>query len=263
MRLIVCLLAGAALLPGSEELFEAARKGDVAALRAQLDKGIPVDAKWRYDQTALFIAARRGHAEAVKLLIERGADVNAQDSFYKMSVLAGAASDGKTEVVTLLLSAGAKGREQVLQMAAGQGNAALVKAVLDAGGLDAKTLGTALNVAESRNRSEVAELLKKAGAVKPAVPSHPVAPEVMARYAGTYRDSSGNEFEVAIKDGKLTAGQGGRMVPYGAVNDTTFEPEQFPGMWQAVFVVENGIVTGAEYRSQSGVEKFRRVEVGK
>ena len=222
-----------------------------------------MDVKWRYEQTALFIAARRGHAAAVKLLIERGADVNAQDSFYKMSALAGAASDGKAEVVMLLLSAGAKGREQVLNMAAGQGNAVLVKAVLDAGGVDAKTLGLALNVAESRNRSEVVELLKKAGAVKPPVPSHRVAPEVLARYAGTYRDSSGNEWQVAIQDGKLTAGQGGRMVSYGAVDDTTFEPEQFPGMWRAVFVVENGIVTGAEYRSQSGVEKFRRVEVGK
>ena len=263
MRLILCLLASAALLAASDELFEAARKGDVAALRAQLDKGVPVDAKWRYDQTALFIAARRGHAEAVKLLIERGADVNVQDSFYKMSALAGAASDGKAEVVTLLLAKGASGRERVLNMAAGQGNAALVKAVLDAGGLDAKTLGLALNVAESRNRAEVVELLKKAGAVKPAAPSHPVAAEVLARYAGTYRDGSGNEFVVAIKDGKLTAGQGGRLVPYGAVNDTTFEPEQFPGMWQAVFMVENGVVTGAEYRSQSGVEKFRRVEAAK
>ena len=42
---------------GNEEFFEAARKGDTAALKAHLDKGVAVDSKWRYDQTALFIAA--------------------------------------------------------------------------------------------------------------------------------------------------------------------------------------------------------------
>jgi hypothetical protein len=31
-------------------------------------------------------------------------------------------------------------------------------------------------------------------------------------------------------------------------------------MWRAVFIVEDGKVKGAEYRSQSGVEKFARVE---
>jgi len=35
-----------------EELFAAARQADVAAVKALLDQGVDVNAKWRYDTTA-------------------------------------------------------------------------------------------------------------------------------------------------------------------------------------------------------------------
>jgi hypothetical protein len=229
-------------------------------VKAHLDKGLPVDSKWRYGQTALFIAARRGHAEMVKLLIDRGANVNVTDSFYQMSALIGAASDRRTDVVKLLLAGGAKGKEQVLSMAAGQGNAAMVKVILDSGGLPEPTLNQALALAESRKHTEVVDLLAKAGAKKPQAANHNVDPKLLARYAGTYRNEGGNEQVFEIHEGKLRGGAGGRWVPYGAVDDTTFEPVQFPGMWKAVFIVEGAAVKGVEYRSAQGVEKFARVE---
>ena len=58
----ICLsLAASPVILASEDFFAAARKGDVAALKAQLDKGVDVNTKWRYEQTALLIAASRGH----------------------------------------------------------------------------------------------------------------------------------------------------------------------------------------------------------
>src|SRR4051812_20330256 len=74
----------------NEALFEAARKGDVKGVRSALDNGADVNAKWRYDQTALLMAAFCGHTDMAKLLVERGADVDVKDSFYGMTPLAGA-----------------------------------------------------------------------------------------------------------------------------------------------------------------------------
>ena len=46
----------------NDQLYEAVRKGDVAAVTAVLDKGADVNAKFRYGTTALFKAAERGNA---------------------------------------------------------------------------------------------------------------------------------------------------------------------------------------------------------
>jgi len=56
----------------NEQLWEATRRGDVAAVTALL--GSDVNAKFRYGTTALFKAAERGNVEVVRLLLARGAD---------------------------------------------------------------------------------------------------------------------------------------------------------------------------------------------
>ena len=89
MLIRIALLALVLLCPPAagaqdlnEEFFAASRKGDVAALKALLDKGVDVNAKTRYGATALSYACDKGHVEVVRLLIERGADVNSKDTFY-------------------------------------------------------------------------------------------------------------------------------------------------------------------------------------
>ncbi len=47
----------------NDQLYEAVRKGDVAAVTAALDRGADVNAKFRYGATALFKAAERGHTK--------------------------------------------------------------------------------------------------------------------------------------------------------------------------------------------------------
>src|SRR5439155_22142961 len=123
---------------------EAARRGDAATVKELLDQGVDVDTKFRYNRTALSFAADRGHVEVVKLLIERGADLNAKDTFYNATALTWAVNPAMerkpqhAEVVKLLLQHGAQGKEQALMGAIG--DAAMVKTILDLGGLSANTL---------------------------------------------------------------------------------------------------------------------------
>src|ERR1700741_5108433 len=86
----------------NEQLFEAARKGDAAAVTALLDKGADVNAKFRYGTTALFKAAERGNTEVVKVLLARGADVSVKDTFYGTTAITWALDNDRVEVVRAL-----------------------------------------------------------------------------------------------------------------------------------------------------------------
>lgn len=95
---LLCPLSASAQ-DGNEEFFAAARKGDVAAVKAFLDKGVDVNAKTRYGAAALSYACDKGHIEVVKLLIERGADVNVRDTFYGEVPLGWALSRDHVQIV--------------------------------------------------------------------------------------------------------------------------------------------------------------------
>ena len=72
-----------------------ARVSTPSSPRKRLGLPLHVNARWRYDTTALMMAARRGHAEVVKLLLEGGARPNVKDTFYGMTPLSSAASGGR------------------------------------------------------------------------------------------------------------------------------------------------------------------------
>ena len=90
-----------------DDLLDAVRKGDLAAVKAALDAGVPVDHPFRYERTALSFAAARGQVEIVKLLLERGADPNKKDSFYGATPFNWAANEQHVEVVRMLVEKGA------------------------------------------------------------------------------------------------------------------------------------------------------------
>src|SRR5262245_37987103 len=73
--------------PLGDELITAAKRGDVAAVTALLDKGADVNAKTPYGVTALIAAADKGHAEVIKVLLARKADAKAKDTFYNFTAL--------------------------------------------------------------------------------------------------------------------------------------------------------------------------------
>jgi ankyrin repeat protein len=238
----------------NEEFFAAARKGDVAAVKAFLDKGTDVNAKTQYGATALAYACDKGHVEVVKLLIERGADVNVKDSFYGEVPLGWACSKGFAEIAKLLLDKGASGVDRVLMAGVDLGNAAMVKIALDKGGLAPEALTLALARAEKAGKPEIIDLVKKAGATPPVQ----VDAETLQSYAGTYKGSVDIVF--VIKDGKLTGGVPGQT-PFTltAISKTTFAPLEFDGA-TATFNVEGGKVTGLNWTQGGSSTVFKRVE---
>lgn len=204
---LLCALTASAQ-DKNEEFFAAARKGDAAAVKAFLDKGVDVNSKTRYGATALSYACDKGHVEVVKLLIERGADVNVKDTFYGEVPLGWALSHGHAEVVKLLLDKGAAGIERALTSGVQDGKVEIVKAAIEKGGLKQETLNSALRRANSVGNKEIIDLLKKAGAVAAEVT---VDPEVLKTYAGLYKNEQIGELTFEIRDGKLSgkpAGQG-------------------------------------------------------
>jgi len=192
----------------NEELLNAAKKDDAAAVKSLLAKGADVNAKTRYNQTPLMFAAERGSLEIVKVLIEAGADVNAVDTFYKFfTPLVGAASKGHAEVVKLLLEKGARSKEQALFTGAQEGRAPVVKLALEMGGMSQETLDRALSSVDESESKEIAEMLKKAGAKlsekKQLKPEVKVDEATLRKYAGTYRLDEARQYTFILRDGKL------------------------------------------------------------
>ena len=91
----------------AEDLHDAARAGDIAAVRRLLERGANVNARDEYRRTPLHHAAFSGNTEVAALLIQKGANVNARDE-YQETPLHHAAYWGKTEVAALLIQKGAK-----------------------------------------------------------------------------------------------------------------------------------------------------------
>ena len=148
LALLTLALAGTAAAQDpkqalNDQLYEAARKGDVAEVKAVLDKGADVNAKFRYGATALFKAAERGYTEVVKLLIERGADVNVKDTFYGATAMTWALNKEHTGVIraTSLVE-----RNGVIVLDGGSAGVVANSGTLDVAGKDAGTTGGTVKV---------------------------------------------------------------------------------------------------------------------
>lgn len=241
----------------NDQLWEAARKGDAVAVKALLDKGADVNAKFRYGATALSYAADKGHFEVVKILLERGADVNVRDTFYNVTPLQWATEKGHASIIKALLDKGAEGVDDVLLAGARGGNVEFVRMALAKGGLKPETLSAALAAATGdEKKAEIAEMLKKAGAVPPPE----IAAETLQSYVGKYKGEQGAEVAVTFTDGKLYVtppGQGPLLL--SAIDKTTFKPTAFDGV-TIIFNVEGGKTTGFTLKQGPNTSALKKVE---
>jgi ankyrin repeat protein len=261
---IVCALACLALLAGAaagqdkgEELRRAASEGNLAKVKELLDAGVDVNAKNNYGGTPLSFASDRDHAEVVKLLLERGADPNARDTFYGVTPLTWAST---AEIVRLLLAKGAQGVDQALLGAIFEGNAEVVKAVLETAKPGAELLTNALAAATEGGKDEIVALLKAAGAQPPAPADFAVDAATLAAYAGDYEAASGTVLSVTLKDGQLSVVvPGGPTLTLGALDKVTFRPKQFPAL-KLVFEATDGKVTGLLADDGTNKTPFKRKE---
>jgi hypothetical protein len=273
LRILMLALASAVVLIPTlhsqdltDDLLAATRKGDVAAVKALLDRGANVNSKSAYGSTPLFFACDRGNVEMVKLLLERGADVNVEDTFYHFSALGWAMQKDRVAIMKLLLDHGAKSAAEVLQAGAQAGNAAWVKIALDTkGGVDAAAMSKALAAATKAKKTEVVEMLKAAGAVMPdPIKVVKLDNAVLTRYAGAYTGGRGGtefEFTFTVKDGQLS----GTLQPqppldYSATDATHFINDQFGIKIEFVFdnKPENNAPTGFKLLQGPANIEFKR-----
>lgn len=240
----------------NDQLFEAVRKGDVAAVTSALDRGADVNAKFRYGTTALFKAAERGYAQVAKVLLDRGADVKVKDTFYGATAMTWAVDNKHVEVVKLLLQKGGGDVDDVLITGVRESNTEMVKVALENGGATAQTLTAALALSSTEEKNAaVTEMLKKAGAVPPLE----VDAATLQTYAGKYRGDPGPEISVTVQNGKLFALLGRDSYQLMALDKTTFRPLAFSGV-TLVFNSEAGKVTNITLKQEPNTSQLKRIE---
>lgn len=261
--LVLLFLAQAPEDARQEAYLDAVRKSDVAAVKAVLDQGVPVDARFRYDRTALSFAADRGSVEIVKMLLDRGAEVNAKDTYYRLTALTWALEKGHVEIVRLLLDKGATGGEAVLEAGVEKGDPALVTLAIDKVKPTVDEMSVALARAEKEGHTAIAEQLRKAGALPMPPADYAVPTDILARYAGTYRAENGGERKLEVRDGVLTCTTcGPQPLRLAAVDGVTFRPEGEPAP-TLVVQLEGMKVTGLRVRQGRQETLFNRVEEAK
>ena len=246
----------------NEELWNAARAGDVVRVTQALDKGADVNSGNRYKAGALFFAADKGHVEVVKLLLDRGADINAQDTFYKFRPIVMALMNDHTDVVKLLLERGSNGAQDVL-MSAIQGKKTTLAAIaLESKELTSANLRTALATAKRTNAAEIIPLLDKKLASLPAEPAAAavnVPIEVLKQYAGRYSNDAGVTISIALNNNQLTAtppGQGAlTLVP---TSETAFNVAEAPGVTVA-FAGRGGTTERMLVTTPGGTQTYARI----
>jgi hypothetical protein len=227
-----------------DDLLEAVRKGDLAAVKAALDAGVPVDHPFRYERTALSFAAARGQVEIAQLLLERGADPNKKDSYYGAMPSFWAVNDGHVAVVRLLLDKGAPAGPELLSTGAREGNAELIALALEKTKPSADDLAMALADAQEGKHEAAVQQLTQAGARPPAPADFPVDAATLAGYAGAYHDERGGERRFELREGKLVCvncNPPGMVL--GAIDAVTFRTAVRPRP-KFVFSVAEGKTTG-------------------
>src|SRR5512136_651816 len=85
---------------------DATNRGDVQIVRDLLGRGVDVDTRDRYGQTALMLAAHAGHREIVEILIAHRANLNITAKFGLSALMLAIVAE-HVEVAHLLVKAGA------------------------------------------------------------------------------------------------------------------------------------------------------------
>jgi hypothetical protein len=228
MRRIALLLFAACLglraWGVNEDLLEAARTGDLAAVQALIGKGAALETTTAYGQTPLYLAAMNGREEVVRYLLEKGANPDVHDTFYKASMLDFVLQRKHYGVAKMLIRKASANPDETLASVAESGNADLVETFLAAGKPSQPALDKAYAAALDGKQTEVAALLKKAGAREPA-PAFAVDAKALEAYAGAYKsDQLPLDIKVFVKEGALFMQATGQSeFPLKANSATQFE----------------------------------------
>ena len=193
----MAVVSGLAAAPGDAPVADAARIGDLRAVRALLQDGADVNAAHGDGMSALHWASERGDAEMVAALVQAGAAVDAVTRIGHYTPLHVASTGGHAKVIERLVGAGAdvaaatsNSGATPLHLAAAAGSATAVAALLDRGAdPDAREAAwgqTPLMFAAARDRVEAIRVLLERGA-DPSITSKTVDLVADGRLAGEAR----------------------------------------------------------------------------
>ena len=147
---------------------------------------------------------------------------------------------------------------EALMSAVREGNAESVRVVLERGDLKLETLTRALTVASAGDSNvEIAEMLRKAGAVSPPE----IDAAVLQSYVGKYQGQQGFEINVTLKEGRLFATLGNQQpLSLMACDNITFKPIAFDGFGTLTFNIEAGQTIGCSLKHGGNTTQLERVE---
>lgn len=160
-----------------EILIEAAREGDLFAVKRSINDGIDMNWKTMFPgRTALMFAASNNHEEIVRALIDAGADINIKSS-HGTTALMQAALEGHLQITKALIEAGADVDDlrRALPYAISNRHIEVVKALIEAGVNVNANIGlksTPLFNAAYAGTAVIAQLLIEAGADVRATNKH-------------------------------------------------------------------------------------------
>jgi outer membrane protein assembly factor BamB/pimeloyl-ACP methyl ester carboxylesterase len=197
-----------AVAASAEELWRAAREGDLATVEALLDQGVDVDSRTRYQATALTFAAEKGQAEVVRTLLERGADPEPEDTFYHVVPLGWALRGEHLEVVRLLLEHGAhEGADGAIGTGIDKQDLALIAAAVRSGPFYAFEIEPLIEKAgksEGDDGEKILALLDEAR-IEDWTPAE-VDGGLLESYVGSYKIADGpRQMQIALRGGELWA----------------------------------------------------------
>ncbi len=184
----------------ADDLWEAARNGDLATVQKAIADGVDVNSPTDYNSTALSFAADRGHLEIAKFLIEKGADPNITDTFYNATPMTWAQMRGNFEIMGALYGAGASGADEALSSAVRSNNLEFTRAILDSGAVNTSGFEAARKIAAGKTEEEA--LNKLFDREITTRPDFTITAEQAKQYEGTYAGDN-QKITVTAKEDRL------------------------------------------------------------
>jgi outer membrane protein assembly factor BamB len=260
----VLLLAGQAPAQNSvadTALLDAAQQNDLPGVTRALQQGANVNAKTRYNATALTLGAMNGNLDIVRVLIERGADLTVRDTFYGFTPMSAAMMNGRIDVIRYLIERGSPGAPDAMTLAIQRRNAPLLSAVLANKEIPDRIVEATHALAVKTGSTEMAATAQAAMTARSISPNTilNLPATSLQAFTGTYAGPNAQQTAIVeLKDGQLTlslAGQAAIML--FPVAESTFVAPERP-LAELMFQRKGDTVEGISVRQGAQTLQFTR-----
>ena len=217
--------------PADQSLLDAAQRNDMAGVVRALVAGANVDAKTRYEATALLFAARHVNSDMIRLLVESGADLSVEDAFYRTTALGALTGSRQMGLVRYLLDEGAPGASNLLPVAVESDDLELLRSLVTRDDISDSAIAANHAFAVATDKSEAAAILR-AGRPDAESPFVSLPTSELEGLVGRYLHESTGQSQttvIGLVGDQLVTGQGSRARVLFATSATTFIAPQMPG----------------------------------